>query len=493
MKIQIVINNNRCRLLAPPNIIEELIDLTKIKDPKSFWSQAKRQGRWDGNVRYITYTGAFDTGLLPLICEQLKEAEIRFEFVDQRETFKDLHEVTELGGLKLTGKFDYQGEAIKSVTKNAFEGIKYPRGILYDATNAGKNLIASGIFASFAQKRRGLFIINNSVIYEQALEELEKLLPGEVGRFDTKKQIWKRVTIIMAQSLSSRMKKDPKIKAELGKQDIIIVDECDIVVNTKAFADIRLACYDAPVWVGLTGTAYGKWPKDKLLNRKLLQVFGPIVHTIRNKELVERGVSTLPHITFMLAPFKTYSESATYADIYDLHIVKNKKRNLKIWKRAARAFKKNRGPVLIMIKHHEHVKRLLNCMPETIAGVFKVEYCHHKTKGRKNIFERFNGGTTDILIASMIIKRGLNLKKIRTLINAAGGDSDRNTTQVLGRALRRDEEKDVVYMEDFYDHVPYLRRHSKHRIRVYEVDEQFPVNKLYLKKVPKRLIFKEDL
>lgn len=474
-----IINNSRCRVVGDAVVVHDLRKSIKIKDPKSFWSPAKRAGVWDGFVRYVTENGTFDTGLLQQVCEYLDKEKVKYEFDDQRETFKDLHEVKELGGLEFRG---YQSDAVKSVTTNRYKGIKYPRGLLHDATNAGKNLIAAGIFASFSKKRKGLFLIDNKVIFEQAVRELKELLPGEVGEYSTRKVDWNRITVCMIQTLHSRLKKDKILKSILAEQSIIIVDECDTTATKKSFKEVVYYCPDAPIRVGMSGTIFSKWPDDRLRNQDILKFFGPIVHTVTNKELVEQKVSTPPHITFLLG--NTDLSDMGFDETYQEKIVRNKKRNKKIWRRVERAFKKGRGPVLILIKLHKHIDELIETCPDTIAGVYKIEYVHHKTKGREGIFDRFNKEKVDVLIASMIIKRGLNLKKIRTLINAAGGLSDRNTVQILGRTLRKDDDKDIVYLEDFYDDGEYIRRHSKRRMKVYEA-EGFEVHKLYKKKLPK--------
>lgn len=72
---------------------------------------------------------------------------------------------------------------------------------------------------------------------------------------------------------------------------------------------------------------------------------------------------------------------------------------------------------------------------------------------------------------------------MRTLINAAGGDSEANLLQVLGRGLRRlPGQKDEIDVYDFYDQGKYLMRHSKHRIIWYK-KEGFPVEELWKKTI----------
>ena len=62
--------------------------------------------------------------------------------------------------------------------------------------------------------------------------------------------------------------------------------------------------------------------------------------------------------------------------------------------------------------------------------------------------------------------------------NAAGGDSQINALQLIGRAIRIHSSKSKVYYEDFFDEGFYLKRHSKHRLQYYK-HQRFKVLELY--------------
>jgi superfamily II DNA or RNA helicase len=471
-KVRILIGNHRSRIVGDLKVVVKLSRALRLKSPGYFFSQAWRDRVWDGYINYVTETGTFMTGVIYQVIEKLDEWEVKYTLEDSRETFRPKHSITELGGLEMR---DYQLDAVTAFMDHKLKGIPFRRGILHEATNAGKNLIAAAIFASFSDKRKGIFLIDNATIYEQALRELAQLLPGEVGRFDSRKiDMTKRVTVCMVQTLATRAKKFPKIKRWLSSQDIFIADECDTVGTRKDTKYVAQNCHTASVRLGMSGTPLHH--KDKTRNQEVINFFGKVLHVTSNKELVDKGHSSKPTIRFVKGN-TTVTCKGDYQKEYRLGIIKNKKRNKKIWRITQKALKK--GPVVILFKYHDHLKYLIKQIPFQLSNQYSWESVHHKTPGRTQILQKFNKGKIDVLIASMIIRRGMNLKLMRSLINAAGGDSHSNIVQLFGRGLRKEEGvKEEIDIWEFFDTGRYLQRHSKHRIRYYK-QEDFPVKELY--------------
>jgi superfamily II DNA or RNA helicase len=487
--VKIIVNNQKSRLIAPLKIKMQVRKVFAIKNKKAFWSPAFRKGQWDGYVRYMGEdSGLFSTGLLDQLCKHLDDLEEEYEIEDNREVFKDLHELNDMGGLEFR---DYQLESVNSVLNNRFKGIRYQRGILNEATNAGKSLIAAGIYASFSQKRKGLFLVNNKTLFEQAYSDLCKLLGKEnVGRINADITEWKRINLCMVQTLGNRMKKDPRYKNYLAQVDIIIVDEADEVIGRKDCQAILNSSYNATIRIALTGTALKH--KDPLKNQEQLSFFGPVLHTISNKQLVGLGVSTPPDIRIVLGN-STVRYDGDYKAEYHDGIIDNPIRHRRIWKKVMKHALKDRLPILILFKEHQHTRNLMECIPSEIYQKYNVRVVHHKTKARETIFRKFNEGKVDILLASMIIKRGKNLPLIKVLINAAGGDSEVALLQIFGRALRSHKTKKKVIIYDFWDVGKYLQRHSKHRL-IYYKNQGFPVKQTFteqrLKEISKRITIK---
>lgn len=475
--VRIILDNQQSRVVGKTQILHELHEAIKLKAPGYFFSPAYRKRVWDGYIRYITKTGMFQTGLLDMVTAELKKMGKKYIFEDRRDHFKDLKIVDKLGDLTLRG---YQRDAVYATLNHQFEEEKFIRGILHEATNAGKNLIAAAIYASFSKNRRGLFLIDNTEIYRQAIEELEELLPGQIGQIQGKTVQWNRVTICMVQSLSNLVKKDRKAQIELSKQDIIIVDECDTTIRKRVCKNFLKYCLNAPIRIGLSGTPFSH--KHKTVNLLVQSFFGPIIHTISNKELVEVGVSAKPFIRILQGNTK-HIYPGDYKKEYRRGIIKSRERNQLIANIALKQLDKKRGPILILIKNHLHIKYLEREMPEygLDGRALRIASVHHKTESRARIFELFKEGHINILIASMIIRRGKNLPTITTLINAAGGDSEANVLQILGRGLRKREGvKEKLWMYDFWDKGKYLRRHSYHRV-IYYKKQGFPIKENYIK------------
>jgi superfamily II DNA or RNA helicase len=480
--VKILVSNHKSRLIAPLKVKMQIRKVFAIKNKKAFWSPAFRKGQWDGYVRYMgEESGLFPTGLLYQMVKHLEDLEEEYEIEDLRESFKDLHEITELGGMEFRG---YQADSVKSLLNNRYKGIRFQRGILNEATNAGKSLIAGGIYSSFSNKRKGIFLVNNKTLFEQAYPDLCKLLGKEnVGRINSDHTEWKRVNVCMVQTLGIRMKKDPRYKNFLAQVDIVLVDEADELIGRKDCQSILNASFNATIRVALTGTALKH--KDPLRNQEQLAFFGPILHTITNKELVGLGVSTPPDIRISLGNTHVRYDS-DYKMEYERGVIKNKQRHRRIWKKIIAHSGKDRLPILILFREHKHAYSMLDEMPEEIGNLYRVSVVHHKTKNREEIFEKFNDGKIDILFASMIIKRGKNLPRIKVLINAAGGDSEVVLLQIFGRALRSHKSKKKVIIEDFWDVGKYLQRHSKHRL-IYYRNQGFPVKVRYTEQRLKEL------
>lgn len=482
--LRLIIHNHKCQLTGDLMVVEEIREAInfKIRVKNAYFAMMKSPGGWDGFRRFISPTGLFGTGLLPEVAAWLKQNELDYEVIDKRSLFKEMGTVTKLEGFE---ERDYQADAVKALVNNKLDlgggvKIRYQRGILWEATNAGKNLIAACLFLSFSSKRKGLFLINNQTIFEQAVEELRELMGKDVVGFVSSKKVdWKRVNVCMVQTLANRIKTHKQIRKDVEGADIIIVDESDEVISRKDTQKIFAAAWNCPIRIGLTGTQ--GLSKDKIKNKESIEYLGPVLHRTRNQDLVDKGHSAKPIISVHEGNTKVLVD-ADYSEELEKGIIRNTKRNKKVWLRAKHHLKKGRKNVLILFKYHRHAKYLEASMPKWFKeNGYKVAYIHGKNKNREEMLKKFKEGKINVLVCSMIVRRGKNLPSMRALINAAGGDSHSNLLQILGRALRKKlSGPNKVHIDDFMDMGKYLRRHSKHRITYYK-NEGFPVKEVYKK------------
>jgi superfamily II DNA or RNA helicase len=461
--IEIKVNNSKCKVDCT---LEEMAILRKnlrIRAPGAWYSDAFRKRVWDGFNYYITDSGYLHTGLLPKLLELLEKQNWEYEITDQRDKVKHGKIPTRVGKLELR---DYQFKSTESVVKNRIKDIYFPRGVLNEATNAGKNLIAAALFKAYKEDKKLIFIVNRKHIYLQGKKEIQELIGNEVGYIGDDGVKWNRFMICMAQTVS---KKIHSFKSQLSQFDICLVDECHYA-SSKTFQVILLALENCYLRVGLSGTPFKH--KDKNKNEKILSYFGPILHSTSNDDLIRLGFSTKPIVTILngntlIKIPKEYKEEET------LGLIKSKERNGQVLKRVKKHVSKKRLPLLLICKFHNHTELLHKKVSKKFPDL-KVEFIHVKVKNRMEILKNFKDGKIDILVSSKLIKEGQNLPLIRALIIAAGGDSVIDVLQIVGRALRKHKSKKKVYIDDFKDIGYYLARHSNHRIKVYK-SEKFKI------------------
>lgn len=469
-EILIQVRNSQCKVLTTINHIQGLRKEFRIRVPGAFYSPAYQQRRWDGFAYYITESGNFSSGLLPSICTYLKKEGFLYHLEDLRTKFKHDKVPTRVGNLELR---KYQLASVKSIVNNYYDGLYFPRGIIDEATNAGKNLIAAALFKSYGEDKKLIFIVNRQHIYKQARQELAELVgEREIGFIGPDGIKWNRFMICMAQSISSKIR---TLSHQLSQFDIALLDECHYS-SSPTYKEILLKLESSYVRVGMSGTPFKH--KDKNKNQRILSFFGPTLHKTSNDDLIRLGFSTKPVVTILqgntLITIKgNYKEEETQG------LIKSKERNKRIIRRITTHQKKGRLPLLLVAKYHNHTELLYRKVCKAFPEL-RVKFIHVKVKDRMDILKEFKDGKLDILVSSKLIKEGQNLPLIKALVIACGGDSAIDTLQLVGRALRKHKSKSRVYIDDFYDRGHYLLRHSKHRLNSYK-NEGFKIIIKYLK------------
>lgn len=336
-------------------------------------------------------------------------------------------------------------------------------------------LIAAGIHKSY-KKPKTLLLLKSVDLFNQAKKEYPELLPNDDIGFvqGSKNNHWGDFTVAMVQTLSRNI---GKFKGYLQNIDIVIVDEAD-EGTSKQYKTVLNTLYNTTVRVGLSGSIYlSKLKKHELKNFELRSFFSDEIFIITKKEMVKKGFSTNLVIKINgLEPREPLP--GDYKKEYDENIIFNEDRNNKIVERISFNINRGRIPLLIICRYHNHVDEVFDYVDRSFGQDFSINKVHHKTLDRETIIEDFREGKIDILIASLIIKRGQNLPLIKCLINAAGGDSEENVIQIMGRAERKHESKNKTIIEDFMDSGHFLKRHSKHRV-IYYKKQGFKVIQLY--------------
>lgn len=468
--VQIIVNQNRCKLQGNMKSLNALYTFMSVKNPNAWFLRKHMPRGWDGKMHYLSEAGTMLTGLLPMAVDFLEK---RGETI---EILQDTDFPQFVGTPKKLGKYvlrDYQYEAVSKVVNNKVCGKAFPRGLINAATNAGKTLIAAGIYRSY-KNAKAIVLVNNTDLFNQFQEEIPELVGEDYGFIKGKQFEPRSFTVAMVQTLSRNIK---DYGLHLAKYDIVLVDECDLSTS-KSYKNILKALYNAKIRVGLSGTI-GKH-KNKLKNWDINAYFGDVLFNISKQDLIKRKFSA-PLVIKILEGNTTAKEPGDYDLEYQKGITHNTERLQILLSRVSFNIERDRKPILIIAQYHAHVEAIYREVSRNFPKL-SVSYAHHKVPNRKGIMDRFRKGKLDILVSSMIVKRGLNFPLTKVIINAGGGDSAINLSQIMGRGERTHESKSKTIIEDFFDLGRYLQRHSKHRIAYYK-QEGFKVILLYKKKL----------
>ena len=159
----------------------------------------------------------------------------------------------------------------------------------------------------------------------------------------------------------------------------------------------------------------------------------------------------------------------SYPEVYDSYITHNDLRNKVIREIVDDIKKRNkRSRILILTKSLDHGRTLENLL----GGECQFLEGANSIGERYNSISRFRGcRDSSILIGTKILQTGINIEEITHFINARGMKSEIATLQALGRALRKHETKEIVYIYDFLDPEKYLLEHSLERINHYTLEK----------------------
>jgi len=454
--IQIDLNNNKFKLSGNLKVLKKIYDDLKVKHPNAYFLRPYMEKGWDGKIKFLSDSGYAKTGLLPLVTSLIEEYGEKYTINDNR-ILLEIGEIPyKVGEFELRG---YQREAVESIVYNEVGNIPYYRGVIEAATNAGKTLIAAGIYKSF-KNAKALILLKEKTLYDQFIDDMPKFFGDNWGYMQGKNIKWGDIMVCMTPTLVNRL---DVFSNKLSSYNIVLFDECHLVTS-KTNKKVLNKLYNTTIRVGLSGTPFSH--KNPVNNMEVRSFFGDSVYTISNLELMDEGWSS--RVIIKIVKGNTKVKIRDYREEYREAITINDERMDILCSRVDYYIKHKRTPILVVGRYHEHVENMYNVIYERFGKDNSIAFIHGDIDNRKDLLDDFKKGGLDILVSSLIIKIGQNMPLIKTLINAASGDSQITAIQLLGRATRKHESKTKVYYEDFHDEGYYLKRHSNHRIKWYK-------------------------
>ena len=430
-----------------PKIVKALYDLYSFKVPGAEYSTAYKRHHWDGKQHFLSRSGVFRSGLLDSLLKNLKKIECTPEIIWETSThIKPLS--WDIDGFTY---YDYQKELIEIA-------LEKQRGIIKSPTGSGKTLIMAGLVKALAG-RKMVLLFNAKQLLTQSYDFLTKTCGMDnIGLCYGEGYIYGDVMLCTVQSI------EKILDTHLEETEVLMVDECHEFANGKITLPAIRSFPNALYRLGFTATP----PNEPIPRNSLEGALGAVWEVVTTSGLVDSGKLTKPLIQLVDREYDAsgVDEGMSYLDVYEEYIVNNSERNNKI-KEIVNEIRKTHKTARILIltrslAHGRTLEDLLGGECEFLEGANSVGE-------RYQAISRFRGcGESSILIGTKILQTGINIEEITHFINARGMKSEIATIQALGRALRKHESKEKVYVYDFMDKEKYLEDHSRARKRHYE-------------------------
>lgn len=358
-------------------------------------------------------------------------------------------------GNKLNVPFElykFQSEAAETL-------IKYKWGICEIGTGGGKTAIAAECIRRLGFKT--LFIIDNKDLLLQTKDDYEHMLNTQCGVVGMGAREWEKPIVLATIQTLAKYAED--FSSELAKFNLVIYDETHIIAS-KSFETVSKYLINTEYRFGFSATAKRDDGNDNIIYAHT----GTVVYRKNASDLISEGVLVEPK-----ALFYEYESSAISGDDwkneYANGIVDNDARNELIrdltFKHVAQG-----KQVMILCKMIKHCEKLIEMIPGS-----KLIYGKTDDTVRYDTLEAFKKKEFNVLIGNIkILNKGINMKTLDVLINAAGNAGDVVTVQSIGRALRKSPGKEEALYIDFIDRLgTYLKKHSMSRIDALKNEKYF--------------------
>jgi len=447
MKIHINTINSKIQT-DNPKILEALYELYSFKIPGSEYSLAYKRKNWDGKKHFISRVGVFKTGLLNRVVRDLNKIDCTPQVIHLANLPTNTPNNWQIQGFKY---YDYQEELI-------LKGINGKRGVIKSPTGSGKTLIMAGLVKALAGQKM-VILFNAKQLLKQTYDFFTKdCRLDNIGICFGEGYIDGDIMLCTVQSI------ERILDTHLKEAKVLMVDECHEFANGKTTLAAINSFPNAQYRIGFTATP----PPDKIPRYNLEGAFGPVWEIVSTADLIDSGKLTKPIIQLVERSYTAsgVDEDMTYPEVYDEYIVNNDLRN-KVIREITDDIRKRfkRARILILTKSLAHGRALEDLLGESCEFLEGANSIGDRYKA----ISRFRGSKSSrILIGTKILQTGINIEEITHFINARGMKSEIATLQALGRALRRHDSKDRVYVYDFLEKEKYLRDHSLARQRHYK-------------------------
>lgn len=436
-------------LERPPHEVDRILDAElSYEAPNAEYTRAYKNGTWDGIVHiYDKQTHSAPLGLLDR-CVALLEREGYDVTVDIEDSSSAADIIHTTWNEDIEPR-PYQQAAIDAVKEN--EG-----GVVSLPTGTGKTITALKLIHDNRMSRgRAIVFVHTQELLYQWADEVREHLDVEPGLIGDGQWSEGPVTIAIMQTLHSRGTQD--LEHSYGQ---IIFDECHRTSAAETFHEIGMEL-DCQYRIGLSATPWRRISGEELY---IEGAIGGVAHEVDAESMIEKGYLTRPFFDVIdpaeYGDQREASYGMDYPEAMETCIEMDPIRSLAIAKKAhelaemghkvlinvnrvaqgriiASALNADMEPSDVASGLDAHKRRKAMTAADTLGTVADhgALMVSSNTDDRGAILDEFENGDLDI-IASTLLKEGVDIPDISAIILAHGQKSDIETIQTIGRALR---------------------------------------------------------
>lgn len=416
-----------------------------------------RHVQWDGKKRLLQRDGSFPAGLTLEVAKWIKENDLKVEIKDLRVKRSEIKQIPIAMKPGLESRPFQEESCLISDDR--------PRGIFVIGTGGGKSITACMLVAR--RKLRTLFVTPDKGLCIQTLAVFRHWLDVEVS---DKVKSDAPVVVTNIHQIAKCEEKD------LARFQMLIIDEFH---HAAALNYLRLNMLAANCYYryGLTGTLVRPDGRDMVM----LGVLSNILLTKTTSDLINDGYLVPPNIHFKRWKLKGQSK-LNYRDAYEM-ITTNWEFNSMVAKLIRERSHGDGLQTLVLVRRIEHGMLLHQLLGEHARFVSGSDSIEEREEVKKN----FANKKIRCMIATNIFGEGQDIPSIDCLVNVRLQESEIQTKQGVGRALRlaqgaksfaesvklgKSKAEIIDFMIEGNKH---LRRHSESRITQYRSEPRFTV------------------
>jgi len=332
---------------------------------------------------------------------------------------------------------DYQREAVDAAEEEE-------QGVIAIPTGGGKTVVAMRLIQRLS--RRAVVWVHTKELLYQWAENIRDCLGVEPGMIGDDQWSEGPVTVAIMQSVVSRGLEGGEDK-ELAPEDygVSIFDECHRTSAADTFHKVG-QLFPSHYRIGLSATPWRRVQAEELW---IEGAVGSEVYSVEPEHLIRKGYLAKPAFDSITHDGPTREgKHEHYQTAYKRCIAESEIRNSAIAEKAVDLAETGRRVIVNTrwISPANQIADIANEIAEARGSDAVAEAVSSESDNREERLQDFADGEIDI-VASTLLKEGVDLPEVNAIILAHGGKSDVETVQTIGRALRPSGGDDAMIVD----------------------------------------------